>query len=197
MLRSLSSTSSREVPGLDENGEPAYGLIFGSFMLFGALGGCIEPALVKAVGKIRSFCFPNVSNYCTELDGPGKRNALYILSAGCYLLSSILFLVPCLVNKQSPYAFITVLTSFLLFELLVGTFISSQCIIRSIHIPNESKCSILTMLRVVTNITVAFGVILSDHIQIMHCFGALSLMMVVASILQLSFVNQKRIVKGD
>ena len=197
MLRSLSSTSSREVPGLDENGEPAYGLIFGSFMLFGVLGGCIEPSLVKAVGKIRSFCFPNVSNYCTELDGPGKRNALYILSAGCYLLSSILFLVPCLVNKQSPYAFITVLTSFLLFELLVGTFISSQCIIRSIHIPNESKCSILTMLRVVTNITVAFGVILSDHIQIMHCFGVLSLMMVVASILQLSFVNQKRIVKGD
>ena len=49
VLQSLSSNSLSSVPGIDINGEPEYGLIFGSYMLFGVLGGYTKPWLVKRI----------------------------------------------------------------------------------------------------------------------------------------------------
>lgn len=171
MLQSLSTTSLPSVPGLDVNGDPAYGLIFGAFMLFGVVGGFIEPILMKTITEIRRSILPDKNIPVLDKKEKTDIQSVYILTAGCYLCCSILFLVPCMIDKQSPNAFITVLASFLLYEFFVGAFSSSQSILRSKHIPNESKCSIMTMLRLMTNIAVAFGVTLVNHISIAYCFG--------------------------
>ena len=189
MLQSLSTTSLPSVPGLDGNGDPAYGLIFGAFMLFGVVGGFIEPILMKTITKIRLSILLDRNIPVLDKKENTDLQSVYILTVGCYLCCSILFLVPCMIDKQSPNAFITVLASFLLYEFFVGAFSSSQSILRSKHIPNESKCSIMTMLRLMTNIAVAFGVTLANHISIAYCFGVLSFMMITATILQISFLQ--------
>ena len=196
MLQSLSTTSLPSVLGLDINGDPAYGLIFGAFMLFGVAGGFIEPVLMRTIIKIRLSILPNnlPKGNIPVLDTEEKRDiqSVYILTAGCYLCSSILFLIPCMIDEQSPYAFIIVLVSFLLYEFFVGAFRSLEGILRTVHIPNESKCSIMSIFRLMTNISVAFGVVLTNYISIVYCFGVLSFMMITATVLQISFILQPR-----
>jgi hypothetical protein len=163
-------------------------------MLFGVTGGYIEPKLIKILSKIQSsLSFPNhiletdpLKHEDNELDMKSR----YILSVVCYLCSSVLFLVPYFINNQNPYAFIVVLASFLMFEFLVGIYLSSQSMIRCTHIPNDSKCSIMTMLRFITNIAVASGVLLSNNIPEASCFGVLALMMMMAAMLQFSFIQR-------
>jgi MFS family permease len=203
ILQAVSSRSIQSTLGLDKNGEPAYGLIFGAYMLFGVLGGFFEPKLRSGINKIlKSIIYSStrINGYCRENCESTNNEDTHIdeekmaklevnyLCAGCYLLCSILFFVPCVVDFESPYAFSIFLASFLLYELLVGVFIPSQGVVRSIYIPNESMCSIMNMLRFMTNIVVAFGVLMTNHIPLRFSFFALSSMMIMACILQLSFI---------
>ncbi len=221
MLQKLSSASlpiNDDIPVLDVDGEPAYGLIFGAFMLCGVLGNYTQPFVLNCIAQLSNSY--QVVNEKNSSDSPKititttatiktttttkQKNVdkvkvdvnkserdmkpIYILTAICYFFGSILFLIPCIADDKNEYSFLVVLGGFLLYEYLVGTFMSLQSIIRSVHIPNDSKCSIMTMLRVLTNTAVSIGVVLTIHIPMAHCFGILSLMMITACILQLSFL---------
>ena len=51
-LRAYSNSAVEGVWGLDGDGDPAYGLIFGSFMAFGVVGGFLEPTVRKAMNSL-------------------------------------------------------------------------------------------------------------------------------------------------
>jgi len=105
----------------------------------------------------------------------------------------MLLLIPCLLDKESPYAFSVSLAAFLCYEMLVGVYMPCEGMIRSIFMPNESICSLMTMLRVIVNVAVALGVMSTNYISFTSAFGTLSIMMVVASCLQLSIIPTKEL----
>ena len=96
--------------------------------------------------------------------------------------------VPCAVNKNSTYAFSFCLVSFLIYEFIVGVYVPSEGMIRSIYMPTESMCSTMNMLRIITNVLVAIGVFSTTFVPLTFSFGVLSTMMLFASVLQLSLV---------
>lgn len=181
-LRSFCSSAPQTALGLDVDGEPAYGLIFGGFMASGVVGGVIAPFARKMISPAKRLM----------KDDSGKGSAVAtevgILCALCYFLSAMLLLAPCVLNKESPYAFSISLAAFLCYEMLVGVYMPCEGMIRSIFMPNESICSLMTMLRVIVNVSVAVGVISTNYISFTNAFGALSLMMVTAACLQLSII---------
>lgn len=206
MLQKLASTSSSSTNiGLDRHGEPAYGLIFGAFMIFGVIGNYTQPIFLRWITKKITQAAPSCLNdkkKCVNTNNDDSRRnmiSIYILTSGCYMFGSLLFLIPYAMDQKSQYSFIVVLGAFLLYEFFVGTFMTSQSIIRSVHIPSDSKCSIMMMLRFLTNVAVSIGVVLSNHIPMGDCFGVLALMMITASVLQLSFIPNfhQRKLKGD
>jgi len=261
-LRAFAGSSVPHAVGLDEEGQPAYGLVFGGFMLFGVIGGFAEPVLRRTVSRLTSFigrttmvqlresapekttflatnlnqkegvikssdstadgnaaiatnisftttrdiaiaiatASIDVDSTKTNSDQPQTQvdiqNELVktnqatanMLCTLCYLMSAVLLMVPYLVEKDSPYAFSICLGAFLLYELMVGTYIPCEGVIRSMYMPNESICSLMNMLRVVVNVAVAIGVISTNYIRFTTAFGILSMMMVTAASLQLSLV---------
>mmetsp|Transcript_1361 Transcript_1361/g.1678 ORF Transcript_1361/g.1678 Transcript_1361/m.1678 type:complete len:547 (-) Transcript_1361:178-1818(-) len=206
MLSLVASTSLPSIPGLDTNGEPAYGLVFGAFMLSGVLGGYAEPKLRKTIeNKISSLLIlsphhqlvlqednDNTDNTTPTNDNDQMQKfTVHVLCVCCYLCSALLFFTPCVVNKSNPYTFAIVLSSFLLFEVLIGIFVPLEGVVRSIYMPNESMCSIMTMLRFITNFAVTFGVIFTKFIPMTWSFFILSLMMLLAAIIQLSFIPRE------
>jgi len=193
--------------GLGLNGEPAYGLIFGGFMACGVFGGAVQPYVRKNISTSSWSCsssrrrgWISFLSSSPEVEGEhhrekgGDQNTVQtgILCALCYLFAAVLLLVPYMVNAQSPYAFSMSLTAFLLYELLVGLYMPCQGVIRSIFMPKESTCSVMTMLRVVVNVAVAFGVISTNYVSFTSTFATLSVMMVVAAGLQLSIVPKAK-----
>jgi len=196
--------------GLGPDGEPAYGLIFGGFMACGVIGGVVQPYVRKNIGTSAWTCNSGRRSWVSFLSSSpspemvrGHRrekgcdqNTLQtgILCALCYLFTAVLLLIPCMVDAHSPYAFSMSLTAFLLYELLVGLYMPCQGVIRSIFMPKESTCSVMTMLRVVVNVAVALGVISTNYISFTSAFATLSAMMVVAAGLQLSIVPKSKVV---
>jgi len=191
--------------GLGPDGEPAYGLIFGGFMACGVIGGVVQPYVRKNISTSAWSCNSRsrisfLSSSSPEMVGShrrekgGDQNTIQtgILCALCYLFAAALLLIPYLINAQSPYAFSISLTAFLLYELLVGLYMPCQGVIRSIFMPKESTCSVMTMLRVVVNVAVALGVISTNYVSFTSAFATLSVMMVVAAGLQLSIVPKAK-----
>jgi len=181
-LRSFAHSAPQKVLGLDSEGEPAYGLIFGGFMACGVVGGVIEPLMRKLVSSVaRDF-------------NSGKRKEdrsateVGLLCAACYILSAILLFTPCLLEKDTSYSFSICLGAFMLYELLVGLYMPCEGVLRSIFMPNKSTCSLMTMLRVIVNVCVALGVISTNYISFTSAFSALSTMMVTSACLQLSLI---------
>jgi len=186
-LRSFCMSAPQSVLGLDEDGEPAYGLIFGGFMACGVVGGVIEPYVRSAIAPTKLFI---------KADSEKRSNTaveVSIVCAFCYFSSAMLLLIPCLLDKESPYAFSVSLAAFLCYEMLVGVYMPCEGMIRSIFMPNESICSLMTMLRVIVNVAVALGVMSTNYISFTSAFGTLSIMMVVASCLQLSIIPTKEL----
>lgn len=191
-LKSFASSSIPNALGLDGAHEPAYGLIFGSFMAAGVIGGFAEPL----IRRIISSCFPcpapacNISTrYNEEQEYVRNAHGVNLTCACCYLLSAALLLIPCLLDKSSPYAFTICLFAFLLYEWMVGLYLPCESILRSIYMPNESICSIMTMLRVIVNVAVACGVIFTNYVSFTSAFAVLSAMMLFAGMLQLSLLG--------
>mmetsp|Transcript_9213 Transcript_9213/g.11616 ORF Transcript_9213/g.11616 Transcript_9213/m.11616 type:complete len:676 (-) Transcript_9213:1440-3467(-) len=192
-LRAFATSAPDGAWGLDKNREPAYGLIFGAFMACGVIGGFAEPLIRSYVKKILS----SHQNSPKQKTQPSNMNdhdedvnplSVHILCAFCYLASSILFLIPYLLNRESPYAFIICICAFLLYELLVGVYMPCEGVIRSIYMPTESICSLMTMLRVIVNVAVAVGVISTNMIPFSYAFIALSIMMLTSACLQISLL---------
>merc|ERR1719384_1063790 len=149
-----------------------------------------------ACGVIGSFIQPSArraaSSFTMITKGKSNQSALStdvgILCVLCYLSSAILLLTPCFMEEESPYAFSIVLGSFLIYEFMVGLYMPCEGVIRSIFMPNESICSLMTMLRVIVNLAVAVGVISTNFVSFPTAFSALSLMMFTATCLQLSLI---------
>lgn len=188
-LRSFCVSAPHVALGLDENGEPAYGLIFGGFMACGVVGGVIEPC-------VRRIIHPAKLAVKVKREGDSNATDVGILCAICYLLSAMLLLVPCLLDKESPYSFSVSLAAFSCYEVLVGIYMPCEGMIRSIFMPNESICSLMTMLRVIVNVAVALGVISTNYVSFTSAFGTLSVMMVVAACLQISIIPKKELLRA-
>jgi len=182
-LRSFAHSAPKMALGLDNDGEPAYGLIFGGFMACGVVGGVVEPLMRKLVSSAAAdFKRRNIKDN-------GSATEVGLLCAACYLLSAILLFTPCLVEKDSSYSFSICLGAFMLYEFLVGLYMPCEGVLRSIFMPNKSTCSLMTMLRVIVNVSVALGVISTNYISFTSAFSALSIMMVTAACLQLSLIS--------
>jgi len=182
-LRAFSVHAASNVSGLDKNGEPAYGLLFGAFMFCGVIGGLVEPLVHKGFS-----CLTSCKKEQVGVNGEKDHSDVSCLCAFCYILSACLLLIPCVVDQDSSYAFSISLGAFLLYEFLVGVYMPCEGVIRSIYMPNDSICSLMTMLRVIVNVAVCLGVISTNYVPFKTAFAALSLMMLVAASLQLSLI---------
>lgn len=171
--------------GLDSEGIPAFGLIFGSYMLFGALGGLTEPfartifaafmtpsptssestaqQANKTVASSLQSAFENVEPH----DDPTMHFTVEMLSSLCFLVCSALLLVPQIVSFMQPSQFTFTLSviGFIAYEYVVGIYLPCEGIMRSIYMPSHSICSVMTVLRVVVNLSVAMGVASTNYIS--------------------------------
>jgi len=191
-LASFAISAPRTAVGMGENGEPAYGLIFGGFMACGVIGGVVQPYVQKNIFASSVASSMPVQGGICERSADQNTFETGILCALCYLFTAVLLLLPCLVDTQSHYAFSMSLAAFLFYELLVGIYLPCQGVIRSIFMPKESTCSVMTMLRVIVNVAVALGVISTNYVSFTSAFATLSVMMVVAAGLQLSIVPRTK-----
>lgn len=199
-LRTFAKHARNGVLGMDTDGQPAYGLIFGAFMACGVLGGFSEPVFHRAVARITSTSRsrmedPSTLNSAADdcCEGDVKPFAVDFLCTICYLISAALFLVPVLVPKESVHSFSICFLAFLVYELIVGLYMPCEGVIRSIYMPNDSICSLMTMLRVIVNVAVALGVMSTNYVPFTSAFAALSVMMVIAAILQISLVPKEEL----
>jgi MFS family permease len=159
--------------GLDSQGEPAYGLIFGAFMLCGVIGGVAEPTVRKLISLLLNNTRKNVPDIIVQddkadhhkIEDAEKPVGVEFLAASSYLICSLLLLTPILVNHSSNYAFSIALTSFLLYEVMIGLYMPCEGVIRTIYMPNDSICSLMTMLRVIINVIVAAGVFSTNFVS--------------------------------
>lgn len=190
-LRACAKNAPKNTWGLGNDGEPAYGLIFGSFMAFGVIGGVLEPFARRTVN---SFLSPGLQQNCSEKrNGELNPMSVHCLCSCCYLFSSMLLLTPCLISHDNQYAFSICYAAFLMYELMIGVYMPCEGVVRSIYMPNDSICSLMTMLRVIVNVAVACGVISTNFMSVTYAYGVLSIMMVTASILQMSLVPYDKI----
>jgi hypothetical protein len=163
--------------GLDKEGLPAFGLIFGSFMLFGALGSLTEPIARKLVAKITSPSSTSSVNILLKSphhfhsmggeDDSTMPFTVEMLSALCFLLCAAFLLVPQMVSLTEPShtTFTVSLLGFFAYEYIVGIYLPCEGIMRSIYMPSHSICSLMTILRVIVNLAVALGVALTNYIS--------------------------------
>mmetsp|Transcript_23984 Transcript_23984/g.31885 ORF Transcript_23984/g.31885 Transcript_23984/m.31885 type:complete len:687 (-) Transcript_23984:205-2265(-) len=193
-LRHFATKAPMGVLGLDENGEPAYGLIFGAFMACGVIGGFSEHLARKAV----TWCVtpPEVDDTddsVTEVEGEGKVRpvAVEFLASISYFICAGLLFTPFVLSEDSPYSFSIALAAFLVYEFMVGLYMPCEGVIRSIYMPTASMCSLMTMLRVVVNVAVALGVVSTNFIPFPAAFASVSCLMVTSAFLQLSLVSEK------
>lgn len=189
------------VLGLDSGGEPAYGLIFGGFMACGAIGGYFEPQIRAILHRFlfRQSLDCNILKDCDVSDdmsdddlsslGDECKPIVEILASVCYFLAAILLSVPFFLSG-GPGSFSLCLVSFFLYEFLVGVYMPCEGVIRSVYMPNDSICSLMTMLRVIVNVVVALGVISTNFIPVKQVFAFLSLALLVAFGLQISMVDK-------
>jgi MFS transporter, MFS domain-containing protein family, molybdate-anion transporter len=170
MLIALSHNAPKGSWGLDSNGKPAFGLIFGAFMGAGVIGGLAAPPIRKMVSVLlspRSGAVVENDAVETEIVGEGKvpvrPMAVEFLAACCYLVGAVMLLVPCLVSGEE--AFSQVLTVFLIYEFTVGVFFPCEGVIRSLYFPESARASIMAFPAVIVNVAVSFGVISTNFIR--------------------------------
>ncbi|GAX24725.1 hypothetical protein FisN_4Hh283 [Fistulifera solaris] len=195
-LRHLSATSKPGTWGLDEDGEPAYGLIFGAYMACGVAGGLLAPRLRSFVTSVVQPLNDNDAPIQTiEIDGEGtvaiRPMSVEVLAATCYMISTFLLFVPVLVQEESPLSFSNTLVAFLVYELMIGIFLPCEGVIRSLYFPSNARASIMTLPRIIVNFAVALGVVSTNIISVKTAFGIVGTLMAVATILQVSLVSQR------
>ena len=173
-----STVDATSIWGLDHNGEPAYGLIFGAFMTCGVFGGLAEPTVRKFISLFMNSSNEEVPETIVEknlttdeqrnldpYEENGKRSSgVEFLAASTYMICAILLSTPVLVDHESSYAFSVALAAFLAYEVMIGLYMPCEGVIRVLYMPNDSICSLMTMLRVIVNVIVAAGVLSTNFI---------------------------------
>jgi MFS transporter, MFS domain-containing protein family, molybdate-anion transporter len=170
-LRHFAVSAPKNAIGLDRNGEPAYGLIFGAFMAAGVLGGLTAPAIRRVATSMMKSAADDTTtaNLVSQLGRDGEHTyddrpmAVEALSTVCYLASAFLLLLPCLLDGEGENSFSICLVAFLIYEYIVGLYLPCEGVLRSIYFPAEGRASILTLPRIIVNCSVSVGVILTNH----------------------------------
>ena len=182
--------------GLDGNGEPAYGLIFGAFMACGVAGGLSEPYVRQVATYLvrdhdRRAGFRRRDTVIIDGEGEVKPAAVEFMATGLYVGCAGLLMVPYVLPAEGKYSFSISLFAFLVYEFMVGLYMPCEGVIRSIYMPTSSVCSVMTMLRVIVNIAVALGVISTNYVPFTTAFAAVSTLMMISAGIQLSMVDNK------
>lgn len=164
-LRELSRSSPKNVLGLDIHGEPAYGLIFGAFMACGVLGGLTAPTIRAAVTRLLTPLTSSAPVVNIEGEGEIRPMAVEFLAAACYLICAGLLLTPYLLSANGESSFSIALAAFFFYEFMVGIYMPCEGVIRSLYIPSDSRCSLMTLPRMIVNIAVSIGVISTNFIS--------------------------------
>jgi MFS family permease len=166
-LQAFAKRSPLTALGLDSAGEPAYGLIFGAFMAAGVAGGLCSPFLRKAVTLLLSP-LAKKSNHleAVTIEGEGEVRpmAVEFLALSCYLVCAFLLFIPCMMDETSATSFSTSLCAFLAYEFLVGVVMPCEGVIRSLYLPSDARATMMTLPRMIVNLAVSLGVILTRSI---------------------------------
>jgi len=203
-----------------ENNEPQYGLIFGAFMAFGALGGVAQPYILKKLNHFLEGRLHNVQTSVqetlhtdseedeascgsqlveSEVSFVGDESlscvsdelrsvSANIQAALCFLLGSILLATPVYLQNESSYTLI--LLAFFGYEFLIGVYLPCEGTLRSIYFPEDEGCTLMTLLRVIVNILVAFGVLMTNVVELNSAFTLCSMALALASALQCTLVSK-------
>jgi len=193
LLKEFSAAASGAVWGLDAQGEPAYGLIFGAFMAAGVLGGICSPLCRKIVTLLLSPLTKSSVPETVTVDGEGSVRPMDVEFQGalCYFCCALLLLAPCLMSASSEYTFSVALFSFIAYEFSVGVYSPCEGIMRSIYIPPESRGSIMTVPSIIVNVAVAISVVSTESISRQTALCVISILMMTCGILQLSLVSAR------
>eukprot|EP00980_Cylindrotheca_fusiformis_P001816 scaffold408_cov71-Cylindrotheca_fusiformis.AAC.17 len=184
---------------LDSAGEPAYGLIFGAYMTAGVLGGLASPYLRKAVSMLLTTVAakeagPDKEVVITTEEGQVEQvrpMAVEFMASMGYIVCAALLFVPVLMNPQNEQSFLMSVTAFLVYEFLVGVIMPCEGIIRSLYLPRDCRASIMTLPRMIVNIQVSLGVVLTNRVTHQSAFTIIALLMVAAAALQMSLISSK------
>jgi MFS family permease len=193
LLKEFTAGSKGSVWGLDSQGEPAYGLIFGAYMAAGVLGGLFSPIVRRFVTFILSpLTKGSVPETVTVDDAEEPVRAMDIEFQGalCYFVCAALLLAPSLMSATGEYTFSVALFSFIAYEFSVGIYSPCEGMMRSIYIPPESRGSIMTVPSIIVNVAVALAVVSTEAISNQTALFSISLMMMTCGFLQLSMVSK-------
>mmetsp|Transcript_31871 Transcript_31871/g.52555 ORF Transcript_31871/g.52555 Transcript_31871/m.52555 type:complete len:685 (+) Transcript_31871:36-2090(+) len=189
-LRQMAQASPKNALGLDSHGEPAYGLIFGGFMAAGVLGGLLSPFVRSAVTKLLT---PLAPTPVVTIEGEGEIRpmAVEFLAASCYIICACLLMTPYILPIDGEHSFSIALGAFLIYEFMVGVYMPCEGVIRSLYIPSDSRCSLMTLPRIIVNIAVSLGVISTNYVSFKTAFAAVALLMIISAGLQLSLISSR------
>jgi MFS family permease len=166
VLKEFAAGAERGTVGLDDDGEPAYGLIFGAFMTAGVVGGLCSPSVRKMITLLLSPMAKSTVPATVTVNGEELRPMdVEFQGAFCYFLCAGLLLVPCLSNTADPFSYKTALIAFVMYELLVGIYSPCEGVIRSLYMPSESRGSMMTIPRFIVNVAVALGVVATEVVS--------------------------------
>lgn len=167
-LRHFALSAPMGATGLDKDGEPAYGLIFGAYMFAGVLGGLIAPHARRFFGLFLS-CKTDAPIATVNIDGdasePVPASAVELLASICYFVSALMLFVPCLCSEISSHSFTVSLVALLAFELCIGVFLPCEGVIRSLYFPADARASVMALPRIIVNMAVAFGVVSTEYVR--------------------------------
>lgn len=193
LLKEFSAGCNEAVLGLDSQGEPAYGLIFGAFMAAGVLGGLCSSSARKIVtlllSPLRKGSVPETVTVDDE--DPVRAMDIEFQGALCYFFCAILLLAPSLMSASGEYTFSVALFSFIAYEFSVGIYSPCEGVMRSIYIPPESRGSIMTVPSIIVNVAVAIAVVSTECISRQTALSMISFMMMTCGGLQLSLVSKR------
>jgi MFS family permease len=150
--------------GLDNAGEPAYGLIFGAFMAAGVAGGLCSSYFRQGMTLLLSPSAKKKLETVTVEGEEVRPMAVELLASSCYLLCALLLLVPCIMEEGSAVSFSTSLGALLVYEFLVGVIMPCEGVIRSLYLPSDARATMMTLPRMIVNLAVSVGVILTRSI---------------------------------
>jgi MFS transporter, MFS domain-containing protein family, molybdate-anion transporter len=179
--------------GMDRDHAPAYGLIFGAYMAAGVLGGLVS----SAFRKLLAFLLAALSGYRAEAKAVGsdffseapQQTNIEFQCAFCYLLCSLVLLVPCFMVPSAGHSFSFALAMFLLYEFIVGLYSPCEGTIRAKYIPAESRGSVMVIPTVIVNISVAVAVLSTETVSKQVSLAFVSILLAVAGSLQLTLVS--------
>jgi len=193
LLKTFAAGCKGSLWGLDSQGEPAYGLIFGAFMAAGVLGGLCSPLVRKCVTLILSPLTKGQVPETVTVDDEEPVRAMDIEFQGalCYFFCALLLLAPSLMSASAEYTFSIALFCFIAYEFSVGIYSPCEGMMRSIYIPPESRGSIMTVPSIIVNVAVALAVVSTESISEQTALCIISVMMMTCCVLQLSLVSKR------